>query len=195
MRIKTGQMIYLASASPRRHELLAQIGVSFTTVDIEVDESIHEGETPEDYVCRVALEKARAGLAVIRDRAINGHVLGADTAVIVDDEILGKPIDREMAASMLRKLSGKTHRVMSAVALAGGEEIVRLSISRVTFRELSDEEIKDYIATGEPLDKAGAYGIQGHASVFIPLLEGSYSGVMGLPLYETGELLKQSGVM
>jgi len=195
MQDNPGQIIYLASASPRRRELLTQIGVSFTTVDVEVDESTREGELPEDYVCRVALEKARAGLSVIRDGKVNGYILGADTVVIVDDEILGKPTDRKMAAFMLRKLSGKTHRVMSAVALAGREETVRLNISHVTFRELSDEEINEYIATGEPLDKAGAYGIQGYASLFIPLLEGSYSGVMGLPLYETGELLKQSGVM
>jgi len=195
MQDNSGQMIYLASASPRRRELLKQIGVEFRIIEVEVDETVRQGETAEDYVSRMALEKARAGANLVRNQDNGGYVLGADTAVIVDNEILGKPLDAQRAAEMLGKLSGRTHRVMSAVALAGRDEAVKLNISRVTFRGLSDGEISDYVASGEPLDKAGAYGIQGHASVFIPFLEGSYSGVMGLPLFETSELLKQFGLI
>jgi septum formation protein len=184
--------LVLASASPRRSELLNQIGVRFRQRVIEIDETARERESAEDYVRRVALEKARA---VQREL---GHdevlVLGADTAVVVDEILLGKPADFAQARQMLRLLSGRAHRVLSAVALVGGREAVRVSESAVWFRALSDAEIDSYWHTGEPQDKAGAYAIQGLGAVFVERLEGSYSGVMGLPLYETAQLLKDFGI-
>lgn len=186
--------LYLASQSPRRRELLRQIGVSHEVLSVTVDESLHPGESAREYVLRVALDKARAGRALLAP----GHVLpvlGADTSVVVADRVLGKPADRADAIAMLMHLSGGTHEVHSAVALAGpGGEATRLSVSHVTFRTLTERECAAYWATGEPADKAGAYAIQGLAAVFVTRLEGSYSGVMGLPLYETAELLKESGI-
>jgi septum formation protein len=186
--------LYLASRSPRRLELLKQIGVSVTLVDVEIDETRWTGESPETYVLRVALEKARAGCAAIREDEPRA-VLGADTAVVVGDLTLGKPSDRESAARMLRSLSGRSHRVLTGVALiAQGRELTDLSDSQVTFRTLQEYEIQGYWDTGEPMDKAGAYAIQGHGALFVSDLRGSYSGVMGLPLFETGRLLDAAGI-
>ena len=191
--------LYLASASPRRRELLAQIGLRVELVVQSVAEDALENETPEEYVQRLALEKAQAGLAAI-DPARPRPVLGADTAVVVDDQILGKPADEAEALAMLKRLSGRKHRVLSAVAVVGKDNLgqdraeVALSESWVQFRVTTKAERLAYWRTGEPADKAGAYGIQGLAAMFIERLEGSYSGVMGLPLFETGELLKGFGI-
>lgn len=188
--------IYLASQSPRRRELLAQIGVRFDVISVDVPEQRQTGEIAAQFVERLALDKARAGWQHSpKDRP----VLGADTVVVLDDEVLAKPADRTEAEVMLGRLSGCEHRVMTAVALVGnlaGEhhEAMRLSISRVRFRETSLEERRAYAASGEPDDKAGGYGIQGLAAVFIEHLEGSYSGVMGLPLFETADLLKEFAI-
>jgi septum formation protein len=183
-----GYDIYLASASPRRRELLDQIGVRYRTLAVEVDESRRAGEPPERYVLRLALAKVRAGRA--QRPGDDRPVLGADTAVVIDGDILGKPLDREDALAMLCRLSDRTHHVYTGVALAGEAETTRLSVSAVTFRPLTLEECAAYWQTGEPAGKAGAYAIQGRGAVFITRLEGSYSGVMGLPLYEVAELLK-----
>ena len=184
--------VYLASRSPRRQQLLQQIGVRYGVIPIEIDESPLLGESPEDYALRLALDKARAGRALVGHQRI--PVLGADTAVVLDQRILGKPKDRQGAFCLLRQLSGRIHRVLSAVALVGEEESAALSISEVSFREIGDAEIQAYWETGEPVDKAGGYGIQGKGALFIRELRGSYSGVMGLPLYETGQLLAEEGV-
>jgi len=178
--------IYLASKSPRRRELLDQIGVEHEVIDIDIDESWDSKETPENYVQRIALEKARAGNAFSDE---DFPVLAADTAVILDGEILGKAETKEDAIAMLKKLSNKTHTVLSAVSLIHKKEKTLLSISKVTFKKLTKTEIADYVETDEPIGKAGGYAIQGKAAVFIKQLEGSYSGVMGLPLFETKSLL------
>ena len=192
-------VIYLASASPRRAELLPLIGVAFEVLrlgDFAVDESVHGREAPAAYVKRLAVAKAQAGVAAMRARGLPPYpVLGADTTVCIGREILGKPADSAdpvaTAVRMLRLLSGRTHRVLTAVAVvAGRRQRVALSDSKVSFRRLSGAEIAAYVATGEPLDKAGAYAIQGGAAVFASHLAGSYSGVMGLPLYETAQLLR-----
>jgi len=185
--------IYLASNSPRRAELLRQIGVDFRVIAVAIDESATAQETPEAHVTRLALEKARAGHAVLQGDHCR-PVLGADTMVVAGDVAMGKPRDREDAIRMLQLLSGNTHRVLSAVALVDAAEAWRLSISRVTFRTLTRDECAAYWSTGEPGDKAGGYAIQGRAAMFVSRLEGSYSGVMGLPLYETAELLAEAGV-
>ncbi len=193
--------LYLASASPRRRELLDQIGVLYRTLCCEVDETPHAGEEPEMYVLRLAQAKARAGLALI-DVADPHPVLGADTAVVMGDTILGKPRGREEALGMLARLSGRTHRVYSAVALVGHAEEegetpfaqTRLSVTEVTLRRVESAERAAYWASGEPQDKAGGYAIQGRAARFIRRIEGSYSGVMGLPLEETDELLAAFGL-
>jgi septum formation protein len=186
-------VIYLASQSPRRRELLQQVGVEFAVIDVDVDERALPGETAEAHVARLALEKACAGWAALpTGRQL--PVLGADTVVVASGKILGKPRDRVAAKEMLQLLSGTTHQVMSAVALAAGNEAVRVSSSSVTFRTLTDSECEAYWASGEPSDKAGAYAIQGLAAVFISRLEGSYSGVMGLPLFETAGLLQEFGI-
>jgi septum formation protein len=183
--------LVLASTSPRRRELLAQLGFKFEVLAVAVDERPLAGESPVDHVCRLALAKARAGAA----QAPDACVLGADTVVVLDDAIFGKPAHSAEAAAMLRGLSGRTHAVLSAVAcLHGVTRGVRLSQSEVTFRALTDAEIDAYCANGEPLDKAGAYAIQGRAAAFIRHLQGSYSGVMGLPLFETADLLAAAGV-
>jgi septum formation protein len=186
--------IYLASGSPRRRELLQQIGVPFRVVGTSVDEAVRPGEVPAAYVERLAAEKAGAGRAGSRDEA-DVPVLAADTAVVLGGKVLGKPVDRRDAEGMLRQLSGRTHEVLTAIALltVNGLES-KISRSEVTFRSLAAEEIRDYWETGEPADKAGAYAIQGRAAVFIADLRGSYSGVMGLPLFETSELLSKAGV-
>ena len=185
-------VVYLASRSPRRRELLQQVGVDFDVVDVQVDESALPDELPQELVCRLALAKARAGATAIT--GASRPVIGADTLVVCDGHVLGKPADRTAGIGMLKMLSGKTHRVMSAVAVVSGQEAVELSCSDVTFRTLSDAECAAYWDTGEPADKAGAYAIQGYAAMFIAELRGSYSGVMGLPLYETCRMLAAVGI-
>jgi septum formation protein len=184
--------IYLASESPRRRELLRQLGVNFERLPVTVDETQLAGESPESCVQRLALEKARAGRGLLP--ADSPPVLGADTLVVAGDAVLGKPADRRAALGMLQALSGGTHRVITAVALAGEREAVCMNTSYVTFRPLTRRECEAYWDTGEPRDKAGAYAIQGLAAMFITRLEGSYSGVMGLPLHETAALLKEFGI-
>jgi septum formation protein len=186
--------IYLASRSPRRRELLVQIGVRFAVLEVHVDESRHPSEPAEDYVLRVALAKARRARATLPPDE-RRPVLGADTAVAIGERILGKPSSREDALEMLQTLSGRTHRVLTALALISSDgERTDLCESRVTFRTLDEAELSRYWATGEPRDKAGAYGIQGYGALFVADLNGSYSGVMGLPLFETGRLLSQVGI-
>lgn len=185
-------MLILASSSPRRRELLEQIGVSYRVCPVNVEETPLPGEPPEAFARRMAIEKARAGW---KAQGSGLPVLGADTVVTMDGAILGKPADREEAVHMLGRLSGSTHRVYSAVALKHGErEAVKLSQTRVRFRTLAAREISHYWDSGEPVDKAGAYGIQGLGALFVEHLEGSYTGVVGLPLYETGQLLEAFGV-
>ena len=182
--------IYLASASPRRQELLQQIGVEFMLLKVDIDEIPLPGEKPETLVRRLALEKARAGRRQL-DAGDARPVLGADTAVVIGDTIMGKPHDREHGVAMLQALSGRTHQVMTAVALVGDHEAVRVSTSDVTFDTLVDAACGAYWSSGEPVDKAGGYAIQGLAAAFVTRLQGSYSGVVGLPLNETAELLRE----
>ncbi|HUY84269.1 MAG TPA: Maf family protein [Steroidobacteraceae bacterium] len=183
--------VYLASASPRRRELLAQIGVSFETIDAQVDESPRPDEAPGDYVLRLAQAKAASGWA----RTGDAPVLGADTAVELDGRILGKPAGEAEAVEMLAILSGRTHRVFTAVAIRSPDGLHgRLSRSEVAFRPIAEDERRAYWDTGEPCGKAGGYAIQGYAAVFVSALHGSYSGVVGLPLFETAELLAAAGV-
>ncbi|WP_348957886.1 nucleoside triphosphate pyrophosphatase [Enterobacter cloacae complex sp. Mu1197] len=179
--------LYLASGSPRRQELLTQLGVSFERIVTGIEEKRAEGESAQQYVSRLAREKAQAGVAsVSRDLP----VLGADTIVILNGEVLEKPHDADHAARMLRKLSGQTHQVMTAVALADRQHVLDcLVVTEVTFRVLTDDDIAAYIASGEPMDKAGAYGIQGLGGCFVRKIHGSYHAVVGLPLVETYELL------
>ncbi|MDH3355231.1 MAG: Maf family nucleotide pyrophosphatase [Chromatiales bacterium] len=190
-------MIILASASPRRAELLQQIGISFEKIHADIDESLQPGEGAEAYVMRLAGEKAKA---VYNDQSkvSRAPVLGADTVIVVGDKdvILGKPSDYEHFRSMMVKLSGRRHRVLTAIALLlpGGEQMEALSISNVLFRHLQESEIEAYWQSGEPADKAGGYAVQGLGAIFIENLEGSYSGVMGLPLFETAQLLNQVGI-
>jgi septum formation protein len=195
--------IYLASQSPRRRELLKQIGVYYEVLlllsdprrQISVDETPHDGEDPLDYVQRVCCAKAQAGWETLLLRNLPRlPVLAADTTVTLDGKIIGKPDDKEHAAEILRMLSGRQHRVLTAVAMALDERLeMRLSATAVTFDTLNEERIRRYLLTHEAHDKAGAYGIQGYAGAFVKHIEGSYSGVMGLPLYETVELLKLFG--
>ncbi|MHB9589954.1 Maf family protein [Enterobacter mori] len=179
--------IYLASGSPRRQELLTQLGVSFERIVTGIEEKRAEGESAQQYVSRLAREKAQAGVVQTpRDLP----VLGADTIVILNGEVLEKPHDADHAARMLRKMSGQTHQVMTAVALADSQNVLDcLVVTDVTFRVLTDDEIAAYIASGEPMDKAGAYGIQGLGGCFVRRINGSYHAVVGLPLVETYELL------
>jgi septum formation protein len=195
--------IYLASRSPRRRELLKQMGVHFEVLllrcdprrMVDVDETPQPDESPEEYVTRIGEAKARAGVNTLEFRNLPPFpVLAADTTVSLEGKIIGKPFDREEAASMLRQLSGRQHQVMTAVAVALEDRLeTRLSVTTVTFAPLSDERIRRYILTNEPHDKAGAYAIQGQAGSFVQHLSGSYSGVMGLPLFETVELLQSFG--
>jgi septum formation protein len=179
--------LYLASGSPRRQELLTQLGITFEKVVPGIEEQRRPQESAPQYVSRLAREKAQAGVALTAE---NLPVLGADTIVILNGEVLEKPRDGEHAAAMLRLLSGKTHQVMTAVALADSEHTMDcLVVTDVTFRVLSEQDIADYVASGEPLDKAGAYGIQGLGGCFVRRINGSYHAVVGLPLVETYELL------
>ncbi len=204
--------VYLASQSPRRRELLTQIGVRFDVLDVFVPEEQQPGESPPDYVQRVAIEKVQAGVALLekkgleanktglsnwqstKKRATIGLVIGADTAVVCDDQILGKPESTEHAEAILSQLSATTHEVYTGVAVYGSCILAATSRTLVTFKRLSPQEIKRYIATGEGVDKAGSYAVQGLGAILIENLQGSYSGVMGLPLFETARLLAQSGV-
>lgn len=182
--------LYLASKSPRRHELLKQIGVEFEIINVDIDETWDEREIARDYVFRLALEKARAGKTKITADN-NALILAADTAVVIDNVILGKAENKEDAARMLHLLSGRTHHVYTSIALiSSNEEMTSLNTSRVSFKPLSENEIKTYCISGEPSGKAGAYAIQGKAGAFIERIEGSYSGIMGLPLYETWQLIQ-----
>ncbi len=197
----TSFKVYLASRSPRRRELLRQIGVEFELLLLreraprgpDVSETVFPGESGEDYVRRVCRAKVRAAWSRIEERHIRSYpVLAADTVVYVDGVLLGKPTDRADAARMLQLLSGKAHRVLTAVAMQFGERLeMAVSETLVRFRDLTPADIAAYTDSGEPMDKAGAYAIQGRAAAFIPELRGSYSGVMGLPLYETAELVRR----
>lgn len=195
--------VYLASSSPRRRELLAQLGVAFEIIHPAVDEAVEEGETPDDYVVRLALEKARAGWHLLRQKAMpQKPVIGADTCIVCGTQLMGKPEDRAHFNSLFDKLSGTTHYVYSAVAVAGSAvgggpkltERYRINRSSVEFRHIPQLERDVYWQTGEPADKAGGYAIQGMAAAFVKNLNGSYSGVVGLPLFETAELLKEFGI-
>ena len=189
--------IYLASRSPRRRELLQQLGVAFEELQgADVDETPLAGEAPDAYVMRLARAKAELGVRQLTARKLSPHpLLAADTTVVLDGEILGKPDNAQHAQRLLRRLSGKTHQVLTALAVAQhGRMETGLSASTVEFRHLDNAEIRGYVAGGEPLDKAGAYAIQGQAAVFVRALTGSYSGIMGLPLMETAKLLRGFGI-
>jgi len=196
--------IYLASRSPRRRDLLKQVGVAFELLllredlrrGVDVDETPLPDESAGVYVLRIARLKAEMAVRQIAYRNLpQKPVLAADTTVVFDGEIIGKPDDAEHAARMLRALSGREHQVLTAVAVALREQIeTQISVSSVWFRELSDAEVRRYCASGEPLDKAGAYAIQGRAGAFVTRIAGSYSGIMGLPLAETVELLQKFNV-
>jgi septum formation protein len=192
--VKSARSIYLASGSPRRRELLQQIGVSFQVIGADLDETALQGESALAYVSRLAQAKAAVGWE--RSRASgDAPVLAADTAVVLDGRILGKPKGLDDAMAMLLELSGRTHEVLTAVALRSRSGIEgKVSRSTVTFRPIDPSEARAYWETGEPSDKAGAYAIQGYAAIFIADLKGSYSGVMGLPLFETAALLEAAGV-
>ncbi|MCL2590026.1 MAG: Maf family nucleotide pyrophosphatase [Betaproteobacteria bacterium] len=196
--------VYLASSSPRRHELLRQISVNFDVLtfrsvrrgrDADVDETPIPDESPDRYVERVAFNKAYAGVRRLFWRKLPYRpVLAADTAIDIDGHIIRKPSSVDDACGILRLLSGRTHRVLTAVALSDGERTQScLSVSDVTFRPLTEDDIHRYVATGDPMDKAGAYGIQGRAAAFVMEIRGSYSGIMGLPLFETASLLEAFG--
>ena len=193
--------VYLASQSPRRRQLLEQIGVQFELLlpgadeDAEALEAERSGERPVDYVRRVTLAKLDAACARLAHRGLPpAPVLCSDTTVALGRRLLGKPISAEHAVETLRRLSGQTHRVLTAVALAwGGKQALNVSVSRVHFTSLSDDQIRRYVDSGEPFGKAGAYGIQSSAAAWVSHIEGSYSGIMGLPLFETSELLRQAG--
>jgi septum formation protein len=209
--------IYLASASPRRRELLDQIGIDHTVKAADLDESIRAGETAPDYVTRLAIAKAMTGWNLIKHEEKpqtmleSSLVIGADTCIALDQHLLGKPEDNQQARDMLSKLSGNCHHVFSAVAVLGKNEYnllrrnstlspellascLRVNDTLVEFKPLSSTEIEGYVVTGESIGKAGAYAIQGKAACFIRRIEGSYSSVMGLPLFETSELLRQHGI-
>lgn len=201
----TNQRIYLASRSPRRRELLKQIGVPFELLllredlrrGVDVDETPLPEESPGVYVLRMAGAKASMGARQITFRGLPGRpVLAGDTTVMLEGAILGKPEDADHAARILRALSGREHQVLTAVAVALRDRVeTQISVSSVWFRDLTDADIRRYIATGEPLDKAGAYAIQGRAGAFVTRISGSYSGIMGLPLAETAELLQKFDVL
>jgi len=197
------QTIWLASKSPRRAELLHGMGVPFEVLQFtdeagaqyEVDETVMPGEPPRDYVQRVARDKALHAVSYVRNRGLADRpLLSADTTVAIGQRILGKPLDVAEAREILRALSGKEHEVLTAVVVIDGDTIRQaLSVSRVRFMPLADETIERYIASGEPFDKAGAYGIQGHAGIFVAEMQGSFTGIMGLPVHETASLLEAIG--
>ncbi|QIM63384.1 septum formation protein Maf [Pasteurellaceae bacterium Orientalotternb1] len=188
--------IYLASNSPRRWELLRSLGLQLHRIAGEIDETPLPNEQAKAYCLRIALAKNRAAQAVSStENFTNLPILTADTTVSIDGKILGKPKDQADAITMLQQLSGRTHQVFTAVCVSySGEQFECVQTSEVTFKTLSEAEISAYVETGEPMDKAGAYGIQGVGGIFISHLEGSFTGVMGLPLFETAELLRKCGV-
>ncbi len=204
MAITTSNHIYLVSRSTRRRDLLKQIGIRHTILlmretlsrPVDVDETPALGESPVDYVYRITHTKAEAGWLRLKQRNLPVlPVLAADTIVVLDGRILGKPTDTEHAKEMLHALSGQEHQVHTAVGLAFQEQIkLRLSTTTVRFRDISPREIQSYVASNEPLDKAGAYAIQGKAAAFVININGSYSGVVGLPLFETSQLLEETGI-
>jgi septum formation protein len=183
-------MIVLASQSPRRAELLRQVGVAFRARPADIDESPMPGESPEAYVRRMSVAKASA----VRRAEPQHPVLGSDTAVVLDGRVFGKPADREQAVAMLLTLAGRTHQVMTGVALVDDTVHYRLSTSTVRFRAIDRAEALAYWASGEPVDKAGGYAIQGLGAAFVSHIDGSFSGVMGLPLFETLELCRHTGI-
>ena len=198
-------MIYLASKSPRRQKLLNQIAVRFTILDVPqqdpvhsdmVNEAVHSGENAYDYVSRIAREKAEYARQFLVTQNMPEHpVLTADTTVVMEGEIIGKPADKNEATEILRRLSGKTHQVLTSVAVRNKEHLFQtVQTSDVTVALLTSRHINAYVDTGEPFDKAGGYGIQGLAGKFITHITGSYSGIMGLPLYETTVLLRKAGI-
>ncbi len=190
--IETSKQLYLVSGSPRRKELLQQIGLTFDVLDAPIDEAIQDGERPEEYVKRIAIEKALAGAGKSADE--HAWYIGGDTSVIVDGQVLGKPEDVKVATEMLGKLSGREHSVLSAVSILHGDHVyAALNRTQVKFKALSAKEIQDYVLSGEPMGKAGSYAIQGTGACFIESIHGSYSAVMGLPLFELNDLLLQSG--
>lgn len=183
--------LILASSSPRRHELLTQLGFQVQKQPADIDETRQNGEAPEDYVARLAVEKNR----VVAAQSPDMPVVSADTCVVLGDEILGKPESPEHARQMLRQLSRQTHRVLTGVCVSlGGRTVHCVQVNEVRFKPLSEEEISAYLSTGEPFDKAGGYGIQGIAGCFVAHLSGSFTGVMGLPVFETVQLLQQCGI-
>lgn len=189
------QIIILASRSPRRQQLLQQIGVSFELLDIEIDETPKDAETPLDYVQRVAKEKALAAWRSPQRRSIENSesraLLTADTCVVLNDQVLGKPKDSADAVSMLTSLAGNTHQVMTSVVIKNAQRVYTdTSITEVEFCDLTQSQVQSYVASGEGVDKAGGYAIQGIAAKFVKSIRGSYSGVVGLPLYETSQLLE-----
>ncbi|WP_284398613.1 Maf family protein [Dyella lipolytica] len=190
-------MLYLASQSPRRRDLLGQLAATFSVLDVDVTEQRAIDESPKDYVHRVAHDKARAGLASLdANQRTDAIVLGADTEVVLDGDVFGKPRDVADATAMLHRLSGRTHEVISAVWLVCADrELGDVCVSRVRFAKLDEASIAAYVASGEPFGKAGAYAIQGRGATLIEHLEGSYSGVMGLPLFETARLLRNFGIV
>jgi septum formation protein len=196
-----GPQIYLASQSPRRRALIEQLGIHYQTLNVEIDESPRAGEAPADFVMRLAKEKAWAGWQMVAEQLI--PVVGADTCIVMDQQIIGKPKNREQGIELLSRYSGCAHQVITGVAMVGLEagkhdpdvvQHVRVNTSTVTFRTITDDECEQYWQTGEPMGKAGGYAIQGKAAVFIEKLEGSYSGVMGLPLFEFAELISMFGI-
>lgn len=192
--MKNSSTLVLASASPRRHELLKQLGIKFHIAPADIDETIVSGEKAKDYVIRMAREKALAGFEQAQSCR---PVLGSDTIVVLGDEILGKPTSRAAARAMLGRLSDNTHQVYSAVAIKLPDDTLleTLNITSVTFGEMPAEWIKSYCQTDEPMDKAGAYAVQGGTARYIRCIDGSYSGVMGLPLFESAVLLRQAGLL
>jgi septum formation protein len=196
--------IYLASKSPRRRELLRQIGIEFELLMLrndtvrgpDVTEAVLPGEAAIDYVARVSLEKAAFAWSMVQNRRLTVRpVLAADTTVTIDGEILGKPANREEAVVMLERLSGRTHQVLTSIAVQHIDMLEQVTqVSQVRFAKLSPASIKAYCATPEPYDKAGGYGIQGLAALFVEHIDGSHSGIMGLPLYETATLLRKAGI-
>jgi septum formation protein len=184
--------LVLASRSPRRRELLQQLGLRFAVSPADVPEQPGAAESPADYACRIALDKARAGL---RETGAALPVLGADTDVVIDDEILGKPADRAHGIALLQRLAGRSHAVYSAVAVVDGDrEALRLSVSEVSFGPISADTAAAYWDSGEPTDKAGGYAIQGLGAAFVREIRGSYSGIVGLPIFETCALLREFGI-
>jgi septum formation protein len=184
-------MLYLASTSPRRRELLQQIGLTFDVLKVDVDESVQTGESPADYVLRLALAKAAAGLS---QRAADALVLAADTTVVIDNHIIGKPENLEQAQAIWRQLGGRRHQVLTGVAVANHADARAIVVvTDVYFRSMTPEDMLAYWHSGEPQDKAGGYGIQGKGALFVDRIDGSYSNVVGLPLTETAQLLAQFG--